>query len=433
MTTHTALHANDMLVECAVITFGCNDDGQLARGERRRWTSIDDVTAANFPQQVGALRGHDVVAASCGSRHSMVLTSRGEVFSWGWGAMGQLGHGTLKSSNAPHRIHFFQEVGLVVQYISCGGCHSGAVTSEGDLYMWGEAHWGQLGLPKEHVETYEPIPTKCQVLDDNGQPVKIVKLSCGGAHTAALTDEGDVYMWGRCDSGQLGVGAKWIRDAGGEGALYVSTPHRVDGFNGEKVVQVACGAFHSAAITESGAVYIWGKEDYGMLGVGQTSDIHTPQRLEFFDSKPALRVSCGGWHTVVVTKAGECYSFGRGEYGRLGLGNTRSKYRPHLVEALKGQHVVQAACGGSHTLFLTTEGIAYTAGRADHGRLGHADMKTSLVPVPIEQSSMGAIPVRQVSAGGAHSIALLHSTRPLVSPLISPTSLSPDVPQKTLL
>ncbi len=78
---------NEMLVECAVITFGCNDDGQLGRGERRRWTTIDDVTAANYPQQVGVLRGHDVVAASCGSRHSMVLTSHGEVFSWGWGAV----------------------------------------------------------------------------------------------------------------------------------------------------------------------------------------------------------------------------------------------------------------------------------------------------------------------------------------------------------
>lgn len=43
------------------------------------------------------------------------------------------------------------------------------------------------------------------------------------------------------------------------------------------------------------------------------------------------RVSCGGWHTVVVTKSGACYSFGRGEYGRLGLGDTRSRYRPHQV------------------------------------------------------------------------------------------------------
>jgi hypothetical protein len=74
-------------VECAVITFGCNDDGQLGRGERRRWTAIDAVTAANYPQQIGSLRGLDVIAASSGSRHSMVLTSQGVAYSWGWGAV----------------------------------------------------------------------------------------------------------------------------------------------------------------------------------------------------------------------------------------------------------------------------------------------------------------------------------------------------------
>ena len=100
------------------------------------------------------------------------------------------------------------------------------------------------------------------------------------------------------------------------------------------------------------------------------------------------RVSCGGWHTVVVAKSGECYAFGRGEYGRLGLGDAKSRTRPHLVrsddpnvkcwqwvvnscvhffqvKALQGKRVIQAACGGSHTLFVTSDGIAYVSGRAE--------------------------------------------------------------------
>lgn len=89
----------------------------------------------------------------------------------------------------------------------------------------------------------------------------------------------------------------------------------------------------------------------------------------------------------MVTKSGACYSFGRGEYGRLGLGDTRSRYKPQevrarqalpfyspvdltvccglQVEALKGKIVVQAACGGSHSLFLTKDGEAYSSGRAE--------------------------------------------------------------------
>lgn len=115
-----------------------------------------------------------------------------------------------------------------------------------------------------------------------------MKVSCGGTHTAALTNLGRVYVWGRGDSGQLGIGSAWLKDTDDNGLLGVSRPHLVEGFNGEKVVQVACGAFHSAAVTEQGHVYIWGKEDYGMLGVGQTSDQQTPKRVEFFDDIPAL-------------------------------------------------------------------------------------------------------------------------------------------------
>uniref|UniRef100_K3W6X4 RCC1-like domain-containing protein n=1 Tax=Globisporangium ultimum (strain ATCC 200006 / CBS 805.95 / DAOM BR144) TaxID=431595 RepID=K3W6X4_GLOUD len=418
-------HATD----CAVVAFGCNDDGQLGRGEKRRLTGpIDDVSPAHFPQQIEEIFALDIAAVSCGSRHTMVLTTQGEVYSWGWGSMGQLGHGDLKSSNFPRKIEFFATQGLVVEYISCGGCHSAAVTKDGAVYTWGEAHWGQLGLPKEFSDLHQSLPAKCPILQD-GSEEKVVKISCGGAHMAALTDKGHVYMWGRCDNGQLGIGQAWLHDSDCEGLLGVSHPHRVEGFGDEKVVQVACGAFHSAAVTEAGSVYIWGKEDYGMLGVGQTSDVQVPQKIELFETMPALRVSCGGWHTVVVTKSGDCYSFGRGEYGRLGLGDTRSRYKPQKVEALKDKVVVQAACGGSHTLFLTKDGVAYSSGRADHGRLGAVDMKTILVPQPLH---LGSLPVRQVSAGGAHSVALLHSSRGILSPLLTPLSSTQEVPHKSL-
>lgn len=110
----------------------------------------------------------------------------------------------------------------------------------------------------------------------------------GGSHTAALSNQGHVYMWGRCDSGQLGIGEKWLQESDDEGLLGVSQPHLVDGFDGEKVVQVACGAFHSAAVTEKGNVYIWGKEDYGMLGIGHSSDQQTPTRIPLFEKIPAL-------------------------------------------------------------------------------------------------------------------------------------------------
>ncbi|RLN68429.1 hypothetical protein BBP00_00001030 [Phytophthora kernoviae] len=379
---------------------------QVGTGAKRRATlAIDDVSASNFPQTLAALASEEIVAVSCGS-----------------------------------------------------------------LYMWGETHWGQLGLPKEYLDSADLLlpgeatghdklkahvllPIKCPILEEGSGEI-ILKVSCGGTHTAALTNLGRVYVWGRGDSGQLGIGSTWLQDTDDDGLLGVSRPHLLEGFNGEKVVQVACGAFHSAAVTEEGHVYIWGKEDYGMLGVGQTSDQQTPKRVEFFDTIPALRVSCGGWHTVVVAKSGDCYAFGRGEYGRLGLGDTKSRTRPHLVKALQGKTVIQAACGGSHTLFVTSDGIAYVAGRPEyvpielgqssckleanrvdvtvcsHGRLGLTDIKSLMVPTCLD---LGPIPVRQVSAGGAHSVAVMHSSRPIFSPMISPLPTSNPVPHRALV
>ncbi|CAI5743899.1 unnamed protein product [Peronospora destructor] len=417
--------------ERAVVAFGCNDDGQLGTGSKRRKPlAIDDVSASNFPKLLDGLQDEEIVAVSCGSRHTMALTANGAVYSWGWGSMGQLGHGDLKSINVPRKISFFEEKELVIDYISCGGCHSAAVSNDGTLYMWGETHWGQLGLPKEFEASHESLPVKCSILPEGCRDGEhVVKISCGGTHTAALTNLGRVFVWGRGDSGQLGIGSAWLNDTEDECLMRVSRPHLLNGFNGEKVVQVACGAFHTAAVTEQGHIYIWGKEDYGMLGVGQTSDQQTPKRIEFFDNIPALRVSCGGWHTVVVAKSGECYAFGRGEYGRLGLGDAKSRTRPHLVKALQGKRVIQAACGGSHTLFVTSDGTAYVSGRADHGRLGLTDMKPLAIPTRLD---LVHIPVRQVSAGGAHSVAIMHRSRRIFSPMVPPIPTNNHVPHNEL-
>jgi alpha-tubulin suppressor-like RCC1 family protein len=109
-----------------------------------------------------------------------------------------------------------------------------------------------------------------------------------------------------------------------------------------------------------------------MLGLGHTADMHLPSQVKLFDAKtePAASVSCGGWHTVVVGRSGACYVFGRGEFGRLGLGDTRSHHKPHKVISLWNDHkqnrIIQAAAGGSHTLFLTDKGEALSCGRTEY-------------------------------------------------------------------
>ena len=109
---------------------------------------------------------------------------------------------------------------------------------------------------------------------------------------------------------------------------------------------------------------------------------------------------------MAVTEAGETFAFGRNEYGRLGLGDTRCRTRPKKVMALDGIKIKQASCGGSHTLFLSQDGEIFSAGRKGHARLGSATNTTSLAAELVDEFSKFKRQAVQISAGGAHSTCL---------------------------
>ncbi|RHY61861.1 hypothetical protein DYB30_000182 [Aphanomyces astaci] len=280
---NNAIPLPSVVVESSVLTFGCNDDGQLGRGEKKKptGTSIEGVTSSNQPQQVGALRGLDIVMISCGSRHTVALSTTGDVYTWGWGQMGQLGLEHHKSINLPTKVPFFEHHNIKLTYVSAGGCHSGAITDQGQVYMWGEAHWGQLGLTADFKELHQATPVLCKVIPENSTD-KIVSLSCGASPPLSLQ-----HFLTR--STVLGLGREWFHLEIETDGVSAFTPTRIEpeAFGLEDVVQVSAGAFHTAAVTASGAVYTWGKEDYGMLGVGHTADIHVPRKVDFFDKDPA--------------------------------------------------------------------------------------------------------------------------------------------------
>ena len=139
--------------------------------------------------------------------------------------------------------------------ISLGGAHSGAITEDGSLYMWGRNDYGQLG-----------DGTK----GDRSNPVKIMdhvrSVSLGGWHSGAITEDGSLYMWGRNDDGQLGDGTKKEER---------SNPVKIM----DHVRSVSLGEWHSGAITEDGSLYMWGSNSSGQLGDGTTTDRLTPIKI----------------------------------------------------------------------------------------------------------------------------------------------------------
>ena len=97
-----------------------------------------------------------------------------------------------------------------------------------------------------------------------------------------------------------------------------------------------------------------------------------PTTVQGLEDDIVADIAAGGWHSVALTSLGEVFLWGRGEYGRLGLGDhsASSKLRACKVPGLEGHKVVQASCGGTHTMVLTDEGRVFCWGRCSFGRLG---------------------------------------------------------------
>jgi alpha-tubulin suppressor-like RCC1 family protein len=145
------------------------------------------------------LNNEFVIDISCGARHSLVLTSSGEVYAWGCNELGVIGNGCNSDQLIPIKVKGFNDERVVM--ISCGWSYSMALTECGHVYSWGYNGFGQLGIGNA-VHSNQPKFVK--VIDDNECNVFIVKISCGTNHSLLLSNDGYIYAFGRNNYGELG-------------------------------------------------------------------------------------------------------------------------------------------------------------------------------------------------------------------------------------
>uniref|UniRef100_A0A4W5L995 Uncharacterized protein n=1 Tax=Hucho hucho TaxID=62062 RepID=A0A4W5L995_9TELE len=131
---------------------------------------------------------------------------------------------------------------------------------------------------------------------------------------------------------------------------------------------LAAGSNTSAALTESGKLFMWGDNTEGQIDLGKESSALTPQEVTV--GRPVALVSCGYYHSAFVTVDGGLYTFGERDSGKLGLatGQLDGHRIPQLVKGITDQ-VTQVACGGGHTVAVTEEDL-YTFGLGQFGQLG---------------------------------------------------------------
>lgn len=144
-----------------------------------------------------------------------------------------------------------------------------------------------------------------------------------------------------------------------EGHQY--TPKLLERMAGKRVIQLSACGFHTGCLTDAGEVYSWGEGKFGRLGHGTERNCHAPRLVETLLGKRPIQVACGGFHTAVITEDGKMFTFGGGEHGQLGHGDKVNKVKPTVVQALEGIFVSQITCGWSHSVALTSKGRVYVS------------------------------------------------------------------------
>lgn len=228
-----------------------------------------------------------------------------------------------------------------------------------------------------------------------------VSTSTGANMSLATTEQHEVFVFGGGGMGPMGLKGKHRAD----------TPQLVVKLNGEEIVTTSTGSNHAVAISDGGDVFSWGKGDFGVLGTGDTTSLDTPKFLDcFIERVTVVSTSCGEHHTCIKTSTNVVYAWGHTSNGRLGLGRCKEgapifQPSPLQVQFPSPQQVKQIACGSEHTLAATSSGI-FSWGSGDGGKLGHS---TDLLDrwEPTEIMALKGSHILDISASVWHSACVI--------------------------
>uniref|UniRef100_A0A0C9PLF0 Wbscr16_0 protein n=2 Tax=Fopius arisanus TaxID=64838 RepID=A0A0C9PLF0_9HYME len=275
-----------ILTSEGVFTLGNNGYGQCGRPVIEN----EDYCKSKVVHHIPNIKGVRITGVTAGQDHSVILTEKGEVYTFGWGADGQTGLAHYRNEWQPSLVKG-DLAGERIIKVACAADCVLAMSDKGKIFGWGNSEYGQL--PTEGDTTQINIATE---LSDCVKLGHIVDIAVGGSFCMILTSNGDVYVWG---FGILGFGpeVKKIRTP-------TLIPNTLFGRNvyqkNIKVTQIYAGMNHLGAVTNSGDLYMWGKNKYGHLGLGHQND-------QFFPLKVAIgaevkKVACGVDHTVALCK-----------------------------------------------------------------------------------------------------------------------------------
>ncbi len=366
-----------------VMTWGENSSGVLGIGTTSD-RYVTDITS-RFP-----LNESDyMIDISIGYSHVLALSNEGRIFSWGSNSYGALGDGTTISSKIPIEItsQFSLNIDTKITYIEASLAFNAALTSDHHLWVWGRNESGQLGI-NSTVSQSSPIDITNNIQLNNEEYISSVSL--GWYHFGLVTSESRVWMWGSNSSGQLGNGNKTNALSPIETTSYFSLSEN------DHITNLYLGNGVSSAISLNHEVFTWGSTFNFMLGLsyeeyGMAYSILIPynvtDHLPFEDQEVATSISMGYGHTLILSNQGHLYGMGANTWGELGSPVNSVTYLPKDISKifdLDDINIVMYQAYFYSSVMVSDQGLIYILGYYyDHQGTGYDYVRAMTTTTPI--------------------------------------------------
>jgi len=362
------------------------------RDERIRNAREEYHRKANNPGHVAALALTQVSDIAVGDDHALAQSAEGQVYSWGEGSFGRLGHNSIESQPLPKIISGLNR--RRVKQVACGAAHSLALTVNGSVWAWGDNRYGQLGLGHLHDELNPAVISALHA--------GVQQISSGGYYSAALSRLGEVFTWGQGWCGTL-AHARLTRDemkaevtaarvaatssssgAGRARGARARAPSRAAQAPGLAASTTGAASFSGAAgaaLRRPQSAQAETSVSSSVADDGRARCSKLPRPVARLKNVTISKISCGREHMAAIendveNQRYELYTWGNNYFGKLGHAHTHNLFEPQAVARVSNIPVDNVFCGINCTaIWIGPETAVF--GKLDFGFLirKHLDLE----------------------------------------------------------